>query len=66
MQKAVEADQAVITPDLKPEYVDNVVEVQHEETVNQIKESVGTKVPDMTVENKQEEINFDDFDPMAM
>ena len=66
MQRAVEADQAVITPDLKPEYVDNVVEVQHEETANQIEESVGTKVPDMTVENKQEEINFDDFDPMAM
>ena len=40
--------------------------VEEAAPVNQIKESVGTKAPDMTEENKQEEINFDDFDPMSM
>lgn len=68
MQKAVESDQAVITPDLKPEHVDDVIDVQAEETpVNQIEEENGVQAPPkMTSEPVQEPINFDDFNPMQM
>lgn len=69
MQKAVESDQAVITPNLKPEYVDNenIIDVQTEETtVNQLEGNVGISVPKMHTEPVQEPVGFDDFDPMSM
>lgn len=68
MQTAMDGDMAVINEDGTKEYVDNALfDVSSEVTpINQIEESVGIKVPNMTVKNKQEEINFDDFDPMSM
>ena len=69
MQKAVEADQAVIGEDLKPSYVDNpdvIDNIAHEETQEQIEQQISSPAIDpydafanMTPEPAM------DFDPMG-
>lgn len=67
MQKAVESDQAVITPDLKPEYVDNVIDVNLEvrEDINNTEQEISNfEIPKEDAANDGNNITFDDFDPM--
>ncbi|WP_279006060.1 recombinase RecT [Thomasclavelia cocleata] len=70
IQRAVEADQAVITPDLKPNYVDNENIVDGAAVEKEQTESIPETTSASTVENivnqVQSEPLLDDFDPMMM
>ena len=72
MQKAVESDQAVITKDLQPEYVDNenVIDnaaVEKEQTQSIEENSAPTVEEDMNQVNQaQPEPVLEDIDPMQM
>lgn len=72
MQKAVESDQAVITKDLQPEYVDNenVIDnaaVEKEQTQS-IEENAAPTVEEVMdqVNQPQPEPVLEDIDPMQM
>lgn len=70
LQRAVEADQAVITPDLKPDYVDNenIVDgaaVEKEQTES-IPEAASAPTVENVVNQTQQEPAMEDIDPMMM
>ena len=69
MQKAVESDQAVITKDLQPEYVDNenVIDnaaVEKEQT-HSIEENTAPTVEEVMNQAQPEPV-LEDIDPMQM
>lgn len=67
MQRAVESDQAVITEDLKPEYVDNPHIIDNEPTeapVQQIEQEIPTS-PQVEIEQPQPAFAPVEDDPMA-
>lgn len=69
LQKAYEADNHVISEDLKPDLniVEAVAEEIEETPVNQIEADIGLHAPEnIEPELVQEPISFDDFDPMSM
>lgn len=70
MAKAVQADQAVITPDLKPEYVDNENVIDNaaveKETAQAISETTSAPKVENIVNQVQPEAMTEDIDPMSM